>query len=273
MQAKASSRRSDKREIRHIISVPNLFTTFSLFCGFLAVTLVLSGKYVNAAWLIFMAGILDAMDGRIARASGQSSEFGLQMDSLSDVVSSGLAPSILVYEYYLKDLGGHFALGLMLSFLPLLMATVRLARYNVMALHRGRKPYYLGLPAPSAATLLASIVILHAHTQSGILLRLITIMTPVASLAMISLFRYDGFPRFSIRSSIANRIKLAIMLIAMICMFIWPEFTLFIFILAYFLTGPINFLVNLFTSHEVVGDMNEEEEIVILDPPAEEPVV
>ena len=87
------------------ITVPNLFTTLNLFCGFLAVILILSDHLVYASWLIFAATVLDGLDGKIARASNNGSSFGLQMDSLSDLISSGMAPALLVYKAYLICLG------------------------------------------------------------------------------------------------------------------------------------------------------------------------
>ncbi len=271
MQARASSRHLRNIPNRQFITVPNLFTTINLFCGFLAIAMIISGKYVNAAWVIFMAGVFDAFDGRIARASGTTSDFGVQMDSLADVVSSGVAPSILVYEFYLKNLGGHPALGLMVSFLPLLFATFRLARFNVMTMNEGHKPYYLGLPAPSAATTLASIVILYGHTNWAPLLRLILIMTPLASLAMASQLHYEGFPRFTIKSGAGNRIKLIIFFIALLNMFVFPEFTLFAFMMIYFASGPTKFVVQLFSGAGGSVDAAVLDENIVIEPPAEEP--
>jgi CDP-diacylglycerol---serine O-phosphatidyltransferase len=273
VQVKPSSHHSYKRDSKQYISVPNLFTTMSLFCGFLAVSLVMSGRFVVAAWIIFMAGIFDALDGRIARASGKVSDFGLQLDSLSDVVSSGLAPSILVYEYYLKGIGGHPAVGLLLSFLPLLFSTIRLARYNVLALNEGHKPDYVGLPAPAAATILASLVVLHSHINSAILLRLMIVMTPLVSLAMVSHLHYEGIPRFSIKGGLVNSIKLFMMLIALICVFIWPELTYCTFMLTYFASGPIKFLMQLISGAEESIDASGLDESIVLEPPAEEPAV
>lgn len=273
MRVKASSRGLKNSRNRQFITVPNLFTTINLFCGFLAVAMVLSGKFVNAAWLIFMAGVFDAFDGRIARASGQTSEFGVEMDSLADVISSGIAPSILVYEYFLKNVGGHPALGLMLGFLPLLFAAFRLARFNVMTLQEGHKSYYLGLPAPAAANILASLVILHGHTHWAPLLRMILIMTPLVSLAMGSQLHYEGFPRFSIKGSHGNRIKLGIFFISLVSIFVFPEFTLSIFMMVYFISGPVRFLFQLFFGAGDSAETSVFDAGITLDPPAKDPVL
>jgi len=273
VQVKASSHRLKTGRNRQFITVPNLFTTINLFCGFLAVAMVISGKFVNAAWVIFMAGVFDAFDGRIARASGQTSEFGVEMDSLADVVSSGIAPSILVYEYHLKNVGGHPALGLMLGFLPLLFAAFRLARFNVMTLQEGHKSYYLGLPAPAAANILASLVILHSYTNWAPLLRSILIMTPLVSLAMGSQLHYEGFPRFSIRGSLGNKIKLGVFFISLASMFIFPEFTLAIFMMVYFSSGPARFLFQLFFGAGESAEASVFDESITFDPPAKDPVL
>ncbi len=245
---------------RQYITVPNLFTTLNLFCGFASVIATMSGKYAAAGWIIFMAGIFDALDGRIARASGQSSEFGLQMDSFADVIAGGMAPSILLYQYYLKDVGSHIVLGLMLGFLPLLFATFRLARFNVMTTREGRKSYYTGMPAPMAASTLASLVILHAHVSWPILLRLTLFMTPMVALAMASQMHYESFPRFSIKERGANRFKLFMLFAGLINLFIFPEFTLFVFMMIYFLSGPTIFFYGLIiNSHHPEAGLDDED--------------
>jgi CDP-diacylglycerol--serine O-phosphatidyltransferase len=245
---------------KQYITVPNLFTTLNLFCGFASVTATMSGKYAAAGWIIFMAGIFDALDGRIARASGQSSEFGLQMDSFADVIAGGMAPSILLYQYYLKDVGNHAVIGLLLGFLPLLFATFRLARFNVMTSLEGRKPYYTGMPAPMAATTLASLVIMHSYVGWPFLLRLMLVMTPMVGLAMASQMHYESFPRFNIRQRGGNRFKLFMFFAGLVNVFIFPEFTLFIFMMIYFLSGPLVFLYTLATSsHHSDSPLDDEE--------------
>lgn len=246
---------------RQYITVPNLFTTLNLFCGFASVTVTMSGKYATAGWIIFMAGIFDALDGRIARASGKSSEFGLQMDSFADVIAGGMAPSILLYQYYLKDVGNHAFVGLMLGFLPLLFATFRLARFNVMTSLEGHKSYFTGMPAPMAATSLASLVILHAHVGWPFLLRLILIMTPMISLAMASQLHYESFPRFSIKERGGNRFKLFMFFAGLINVFIFPEYTLFVFMMIYFLSGPAIFLYKLISSPHTTESVFENDEL------------
>ncbi|MBN1543035.1 CDP-diacylglycerol--serine O-phosphatidyltransferase [candidate division KSB1 bacterium] len=218
------------------INVPTLFTALNLFCGFLSIVQSVSGNLSNAAWLIFIAGVFDALDGRIARASGQNSEFGLQMDSLGDVVSAGVAPSILVYGFYLKRLG---EIGLVISFLPLLFAAFRLARYNLFAMENGKKSDFVGMPAPMAAVTLGSLAILYDLTQWQWLMRSTMVLVPLVSLLMASTFKYDAFPRFSLREGRKNSLKLLAFVVTLILMMITPQFALFGFMLIYLFSGPV----------------------------------
>ncbi|HPG38996.1 MAG TPA: CDP-diacylglycerol--serine O-phosphatidyltransferase [bacterium] len=218
------------------ITVPNLFTTINLFCGYLAVVLAISGHFINAAWLIFVASIFDALDGKIARASGISSQFGLQIDSLSDLIASGMAPSILLYQVHLYNLG---ITGIFIAFLPLLFAAFRLARYNVLVAKSGRSNKYDGLPAPMGAVTIASVVILYMATNWHFLLRMLIIIVPVVSLLMASTIKYEGVPRFSLREKGANRYKLLAMFVTIILMFIIPEYVLPLFMLIYLLSGLV----------------------------------
>lgn len=234
-----------KKKNKQYINVPNLFTAVNLFCGFLSIILTLGGNFASAGWLIIMASFFDAMDGRIARMTGVSSEFGLQMDSLSDVVSAGVAPSILVYHYYLQQLGNHVSLGIMVAFLPLLFACFRLARFNVIARDEGHSSDFMGMPAPAAASTLASVVIFHSHIGWDGLLRFLVVLVPMISLAMASQLKYEGFPNFNIREKGKNRFKLIVVILAIIGVILTPELTIFIFAMIYFVSGPASFVYKL----------------------------
>ncbi len=232
---------------RKYINVPNLFTSLSIFCGFLSVVQTTAGEYVHAAWLIFMAAVFDALDGRIARASGKSSDFGLQMDSLSDVISAGLAPALLVYQVHLKKFG---IIGLLISFLPLLFAAFRLARYNLFTMQSGKSHDYVGMPAPSGAVTLSSLVIFYAETDWQFLLRLLVILVPLVSLLMASTVRYDSFPHFSLRERGTNRIKLLILFLTLGLFVIAPQYVLFPFMLLYLIWGPISAVLAVLRNEE-----------------------
>jgi CDP-diacylglycerol---serine O-phosphatidyltransferase len=228
---------------RTYINVPNLFTALNIFCGFLSVIQTIEGQYITAAWLVFFSAVFDALDGRIARATGQSNDFGLQMDSLGDVISSGLAPAVLVYSIQLKYL--HPPVGLIIAFFPVLFAAFRLARYNVFTLAQGKSSDYLGLPAPMAAVTLTSAVILYESTMWTPLLRALVILVPVISLLMASTIRYEGFPRFSIREKGMNRFKLLLFVVVFALFLIYPSYVLFPFMIFYITFGIISALLSI----------------------------
>ncbi len=243
-----NTRKKRTRKQRTYINVPNLFTALNIFCGFVSVIQTIEGNYVTAAWLIFFSAVFDALDGRIARATGQSNAFGLQMDSLGDVLSAGLAPAVLVYMMQLKSL--HPPVGLIVAFFPVLFAAFRLARFNVFTMAEGKKADYLGLPAPMAGVTLASCVILADATEWTLLLRGLIVMVPVVSLLMASTIRYEGFPRFSIRERGANRLKLLFFVTVFVLFLIYPSYVLFPFMILYILVGILNALRSLLRGAE-----------------------
>ena len=134
--------------------LPNLFTTASLFAGFYSIVQAMNGRYDHAAIAIFIALILDGLDGRVARLTNTESAFGSEFDSLSDMVSFGVAPALVIYVWALQPLG---RLGWIVAFIYCTCAAVRLARFNIK-LDVDNKKYFSGLPSPAAATLLASFI-------------------------------------------------------------------------------------------------------------------
>ncbi len=134
-------------------AVPSFFTLMNALCGFLAVLQIYQGQLVPAAWLVMLAGFFDAIDGYMARLAKASSEFGIELDSLSDVVSFGVAPGFLMYAAGLKDQG---TVGMLISALPTICGAVRLARFNVNAHEKGHSDHFKGLPIPAQAGVLIS---------------------------------------------------------------------------------------------------------------------
>jgi len=204
--------------------------------------MTVSGHFATAAWLIVVAGLFDGFDGVIARHFHLSSEFGLQMDSLGDVISSGVSPAILIYEFYLKSISSGEALGLILSFMPLLFASFRLARFNVVTFREGRKSSFYGMPAPMSAAALSSIVIMSEFAQIPFFNRLLIIMVPIVSLLMASTLKYSGFPKFSLKERGNNRMKLTVMVVTIFCAFLFPEIALFLFMMIYTLSGVVKYI-------------------------------
>ncbi len=136
--------------------IPNGVTALSVFLGYLSIVYTFQGTFILAAWLILMAGILDSMDGRLARAFGGGTKFGSYFDSLADAINYGVAPSLLFYRVYFVDWAFW---GNIFSFLPTVCGAIRLARFNVISEEDSKTDFFLGLPTTVAAGLLASFVI------------------------------------------------------------------------------------------------------------------
>jgi CDP-diacylglycerol--serine O-phosphatidyltransferase len=178
--------------------VPSLFTVLNAFCGFLSILNAHQNRIEMAAWFIILAGIFDTLDGLMARITRSSSQFGVELDSLSDVVSFGVAPSFLVYQAYLSSLN---SIGIIISSMPLVFGAIRLARFNVQ-LVGFEKDYFKGLPIPVQAITVCAFLLqystehygLHGWTGDGLVALVIAL-----SLLMVSKVRYDSMPKFSRR--------------------------------------------------------------------------
>jgi CDP-diacylglycerol--serine O-phosphatidyltransferase len=221
----------------------NIMTSGNLFCGFLSVLFAMEGHPQVAAWLIFLAAVLDAFDGKAARFFGGGSEFGLQFDSLADMVSFGFAPGVLIYTVAFNELS---LLGLFVSFVPVLFVAIRLARFNVAA--DGKAHDFVGLSSPLHACLISSFVIMSYSTWGEILdTNVLAGLVLTSSLLMISRLPLPGLPRFTLREPGYNLVKMLTMLGALVFMGINPpRFTfpaLAALIIAGFITGAIRALI------------------------------
>jgi len=219
---------------RGIYLLPNLFTTAALFSGFFAIVQSMNNKFEYAAVAIFIAMVLDGLDGRVARMTHTQSEFGAEYDSLSDMVSFGVAPSLLMYEWAFKDLGkwGWFA-----AFIYCVCAALRLARFNTN-IDVVDKRYFQGLPSPAAAALVSGFVwVLWDIGYTGSDVRwLAAALTVFAGLSMVSNLRYYSFKDFNLRKSVPF---IAIFLLAMFFVVIssYPAGVLFMIFFGYSLSG------------------------------------
>ena len=182
--------------------LPSIFTLGNILCGFLALNNVVKGtpaSLISASWWIIIAAILDALDGKVARMTGTSSEFGVELDSIADVISFGVAPAVLIYNYMLYEAG---EIGFILAFFYLAAGSIRLARFNTKAT-TSKKNFFTGMPIPSGAGILASYILFTENVWSGLAnLDFVIVITFFASLAMVSRFKYNVFPHigFSTRS-------------------------------------------------------------------------
>ncbi len=228
---------------RHgIYLLPNLFTTAALFAGFFAIVQGMNKNFEVAAVAIFIAMILDGLDGRVARMTHTQSEFGAQYDSLSDMVSFGVAPSLLMYEWAFRDMG---KLGWFAAFIYCVGAALRLARFNTN-IEVIDKRFFQGLPSPAAAALVAAFVwVMQDMGFSGQDLRWLAAgITVFAGLSMVSNVRYYSFKDFNPRKSVPF---IAIFLLAMILVLIssYPAGVLFLLFMGYALSGYVLWLLDL----------------------------
>lgn len=225
---------------RGIYILPNLFTTGALFAGFYAIVQAMNGEFEHSAVAIFLAMILDALDGRVARMTHTQSEFGAEYDSLSDMVSFGVAPSLVIYEWALKSLGkwGWFA-----AFIYCAGTALRLARFNTN-IGVVDKRWFQGLPSPAAAALVAGFVWL-AHDNSQFLagfgenVRWIACaLTVFAGLSMVSNLRFYSFKDINMRKSVPF---IVVFLIVMFFLVVstYPPGVLFLIFLGYTVSGYV----------------------------------
>lgn len=234
---------------RGIYLLPNLFTTGGLFAGFFAIIAASQGRFEAACIAIFVAGILDGLDGRVARLTNTQSEFGVQYDSLADLVSFGMAPALVMYHWALMSmkLDGITLgkIGWLAAFLYAACAALRLARFNSQVASVDKR-YFIGLASPAAAGLMASFVwTLQDLGLSGTELRFAALaMTVVAGLLMVSRIRYSSL-KGSGSGPKSDRVPffaLLIVVAALIALWIDPPKTLLAVSVLYALSGPAMWL-------------------------------
>ena len=232
---------------RGIYLLPNLFTTGAMFAGFYAIVAAVDSRYEAAAMAIFVAMILDGMDGRIARMTNTQSDFGVQYDSLSDLAAFGLAPALVIYHWSLSSFG---KIGWLASFLYAAATALRLARFNTQS-GIADKRFFQGLPSPPAAALIAGLVWVGdtygLENGRGILIFTFPI-TILAGVLMVSNIRYHSFKQFDFRNKVPF---VSILIVVLIFVFIASEPSLVLFVMAvsYALSGPILTLIQLRRRH------------------------
>lgn len=216
----------------------------NVVCGFLAILSTFEGHITTACWLIVLAAFLDALDGKIARLSGGASQFGVELDSLADILSFGVAPAVLVYTQVLNALGRW---GWLISVVYIMAASYRLARFNLLA-DTEEKKGFVGLPVPAGAFALVSFIIFSYHVWGGLEYgQILVSMIVLFSFLMVSQVGYDALPdRFT---SPENRVKLVALSLAGAAVVFWPRLLLFPLVAAYILFGMIRELYRLLSAH------------------------
>ena len=223
---------------RGIYLLPNLLTTGALFAGFYAVVQAMNGRFEHAAVAIFIAMVLDGLDGRVARMTHTQSAFGAEYDSLSDMVSFGVAPALVIYEFALQGMG---KLGWIAAFVYCSGAALRLARFNTQHDIVADKRFFQGLPSPAAAALIAGFVwVMVEYGVAGHDVRwLAGVIALMGGLTMVSNFRYYSGKEINLRKSVPFFVILLVVLAFVLVSTSPPEVLFGAFVL-YGLSGYVD---------------------------------
>ncbi|MFN2426252.1 MAG: CDP-diacylglycerol--serine O-phosphatidyltransferase [Candidatus Binatia bacterium] len=244
---------------RGIYLLPNLITSAGLFCGIYSLVQTMQGNYVNAALAILVAQIFDALDGRVARMTNSTSRFGIEYDSLCDLVSFGVAPGLLIYKWALMPWGvwGWSAVGLYV-----ICSAIRLARFNLLV-GRVDPGFFLGLPVPGSAAMLASVVLMYRYVgRSGLPDKHVALLmlTYALGLLMVSTVRYTSFKNLKLH----GRQPMSSFVIAVLLLsFAIAEFELFLFtgISLYVASGPVMAFLAWRSGDRVFGDAGSDSDV------------
>lgn len=235
---------------RGIYLLPNLFTTGALFAGFYAIVQAMNGRFENAAIAILIAMVLDGLDGRVARMTHTQSAFGAEYDSLSDMVSFGVAPALVVYEFALQGMGKF---GWIAAFVYCAGAALRLARFNTQLETPTDKRFFQGLPSPAAAALIASFVwVMVEYGVEGQDVRWVAAFLALfAGLTMVSNFKYYSGKEINLRKSVPFFVILLVVLAFILISTSPPEVLFGVFVL-YGVSGYVYALVLLGRNKKVL---------------------
>ncbi len=235
--------------------LPNTFTAINLACGFFSIILSFKGQYYEAAMALVLGSIFDSVDGRVARITGTESQFGEQFDSMSDVVSFGIAPSILVYNRFLVDMGRA---GIVVAFVFLLCGALRLARFN-SNIEKVSSDFFQGLPIPSAALGLIGLVLFSLEFS---FIKDVAIISPVY-IIFFAILMISNIPFYSFKNSHAARkykkAMLVFIFLTLILTATYEELMIGVVILFYVISSVIYYLLNLNRFRGIFDWQNESE--------------
>ena len=235
-----------------IYLIPNLLTTGSVLCGFVSIIYSFEGSLVIAANLLLAAFVLDGLDGRVARITKTTSDFGAQYDSLADVVSFGVAPSVFLYQWFLKDvnflINSWLELGVIIASLYLVSVLLRLARFNTSK----SKDFFIGLPCPLGAILVSLCFIVTDKFGIDVTFHkeLSVLASILISFLMVSKFSYFSFKNFGDREKIKFYWLFFIIFLLVITL-INPTMVLFVLAIIYALSGPATNIIRQFKKRRI----------------------
>ena len=235
----------NKKPAKGFYVLPNLFTSAGLFAGFYAIMQARLGHYEAACLAIYVAMAMDIIDGRLARLTNTMSDFGSEYDSLSDMVSFGVAPALVLYDFALSDLG---RVGSLVAFIYLACAALRLARFNVAP--GSDKRYFVGMPSPGAAAMMASVVwvcIDYKVAPESVNVGLAILMA-LLGLAMVSNIKYRSFKDVDFRDKMPF-IGLIVLVLVIAMIYLDPPFAFLMIGTIYIVSGTITGALNFFRRH------------------------
>lgn len=232
--------------------VPTLFTVLNMFCGLLSIVQSSEGKFIEASYFIILAAVFDALDGMMARLTRSSSQFGVEIDSLSDVVSFGAAPAFLVYKIHLFHMGEW---GLIISSLLMILGGIRLARFNVQLVGFD-KNYFTGLPIPSSAFAVISYILtfsVNGTHLEGTAAMLLAPLCVILSLIMVSTIKYDTLPKVSAKEIRNHPVKFAVIFAGLVAVIVTQGKALFYVFAAFILFGIVRHVYHMFVHPDTPG--------------------
>lgn len=255
MMEEQSTTTNKKQRLKGIYLLPNLFTTAALFSGFYAVISAMNGHFSAAATAIFIAMILDGLDGRVARMTNTQSDFGAEYDSLSDMLSFGVAPALIMYSWVLSSMG---KLGWIAAFIYCVGAALRLARFNTQSGSTDKR-YFTGLASPAAAGIIAGFVWICVDNNIAPLdvNWLALTITITSGLLMVSNLLYRSFKDLNLKDKIPF-VALLVMVLVFVSITLQPPLILFVIFLLYGLSGPVIFVLRVLFKKRVLGKKKEE---------------
>lgn len=218
--------------MKKISLLPSLFTTGNLFCGAYAIMLTLNGRILLGAWFILAAIFFDFLDGQIARLKNMATRFGMEYDSLADLVSFGFAPALMVYLIFLKDLE---RMGFALFFIYITCTALRLARFNTQKVPQ-QKINFIGLPTPASSGFISSIFILNHEYPLNILNHIMPILILILSALMVSTIKYPALGILNLWKK-KPFLNLVALILCSTMIFLHLELFLFLCFTGYVLSG------------------------------------
>ena len=224
------------KKIKLAYLLPNFFTALSVFFGMMSIIASSQGKFEKAFIYMILSLIADGLDGRVARLTNTSSKFGLEFDSLADIVAFGVTPAMMLF-FAIGENYGRF--GALVSGLFVVFGAIRLARFNVTT-NLNDPNVFIGLPIPTAAVVLASWIMLYLEVKWDFLAILILIGALFLSFLMVSNVRYPSFKKIDLSKNLALKVLIGLIAVASL-LYLWPVFTIAVILSGYTFYGVIRF--------------------------------